>query len=321
MNVPSPMEDQLLDGNLVFRTSARAASSRAYLLDMQATFPRLANDWMFLDLYARHRNYPRIDYFGPGPDSKEGSRTQFLLEDTSADFTLGARPFRNMSLGITGGRLAVNVGRGDNSPKIAATQDVFTPMTTPGLDNQSDFLRAGVFAQFDYRDNPGGPRRGGNYVAQFINYDDRNLGLHDHRRLDIEAQQYFPFFNERRVIALRVRTVMTYTNGNQTVPFYLQPTLGGSNDLRGFRPYRFYDNNHIVVNAEYRWEAFTGLDMALFFDAGKVAPKPSQINFHDLEASAGVGFRFNIQNNVFLRLDVGASHERTMIWMVFGHVF
>ena len=75
------------------------------------------------------------------------------------------------------------------------------------------------------------------------------------------------------------------------------------------------------MNAEYRWEAFTGMDMALFFDAGKVAPKASQINFHDLEGSAGVGFRFNVKNNVFLRLDVAASHERTMVWLVFGHVF
>jgi outer membrane protein assembly factor BamA len=317
---PQYLKDQLLDGNLVFRTSARASSSRAYLIDMQATLPKLANERVFLDFYARHRNYPRTDYFGPGPDSKEGSRAHFLLEDTSADFTLGARPFRNLSVGVTGGLLAVNTGRGSNDD-VADIRDLFTPATTPGLDNQSDFLRAGVFAQFDYRDNPGGPRSGGNYVAKFVNYDDRDLGLHDHRRLDLEAQQYFPFFNGRRVIALRARTVMTYTNGNQTVPFYLQPTLGGSDDLRGFRPYRFYDNNHIVVNAEYRWEAFTGLDMALFFDAGKVAPKPSQINFHDLEGSAGVGFRFNIQNNVFLRLDVGASHERTMIWFVFGHVF
>ncbi|MDA1316360.1 MAG: hypothetical protein O2968_23850 [Acidobacteria bacterium] len=100
---PQYLKDQLLDGNLVFRTSARASSSRAYLIDMQATLPRLANERVFLDFYARHRNYPRTDYFGPGPDSKESDRAHFLLEDTSADFTLGARLFRNMSVGVTGG--------------------------------------------------------------------------------------------------------------------------------------------------------------------------------------------------------------------------
>jgi outer membrane protein assembly factor BamA len=186
---------------------------------------------------------------------------------------------------------------------------------------QSDFLRGGLFAQLDYRDNPVGARSGGNYIARFLQYDDRDLNVHNFRRLDLEAQQFIPFFNKRRVIALRARTIMTFTNGADRVPFYFQPVLGGSDDLRGFRPYRFYDDNQIVVNTEYRWEAFTGLDMALFFDAGKVAAKRSQVNFHDLEGSAGFGFRFNVRNATFLRIDVGFSHERTMIWLKFGNIF
>ena len=76
-----------------------------------------------------------------------------------------------------------------------------------------------------------------------------------------------------------------------------------------------------MANAEYRWEAFSGLDMALFFDAGKVVPTRSQINYHDLEASAGIGFRFNVQNSVFLRIDVSFSHEGTNIWLKFENVF
>ena len=75
------------------------------------------------------------------------------------------------------------------------------------------------------------------------------------------------------------------------------------------------------MNAEYRWEAFTGLDAALFFDAAKVAPKRSQLNFHDLETAVGFGFRFNVQRAVFLRIDVGFSDERTMIWLKFENVF
>jgi hemolysin activation/secretion protein len=114
---------------------------------------------------------------------------------------------------------------------------------------------------------------------------------------------------------------MSWSQQGQEVPFYLQPHLGGADDMRGFRNYRFYDDNHIVVNAEYRWEAFTGLDMALFFDAGKVTNKRSQINFHELETSAGFGFRFNAANATFLRLDVGFSHEGYQIWFKFGPAF
>lgn len=317
---PQYLRNDLAKGRLLFRTSARAASSGALLLDLQLSAPKLAGDKLYFDFYARHRNYPQIDYFGPGPDSDEKSRTNFRLEDTSADFTFGVQPLRHLMLGVTGGHLRVNTGPGGR-PGIALTGDVFSDSSTPGLVRQSSFLRSGVVANFDYRDNPGGPRNGGYYSAKFIHYDDRDLGLHSHRRLDLELQQYIPFFNERRVIALRIKSTLTFLNPNQVLPFYMQPTLGGSDDLRGFRPYRFYGDNLIVVNAEYRWEVFTGLDMAVFFDAGKVEQQRSRINFHDLEATTGIGWRFNVANNVFLRLDVGASHERTMIWFVFGHVF
>jgi len=313
--------EQWADGNVHFRSSIGASVSRAILMDAQITLPKLASEKVFIEGYAAHRNLPRIHYYGPGPDSEKSSRTNFRLEDTSFDGTLGVRPFPALRLGLTGGFVEMNTGPG-NHDNFASTEAVFTPLTTPGLDHQSDFLRGGVSAEVDYRDIPAGsPRSGGYYAAKFHYYDDRELGAHDFRLLDLEVQQYFPFFNGKRVIALRARTMMTYENPNQTVPFYWQPVLGGSDDLRGFRPYRFYDNNLIVANVEYRWEAFSGLDMALFFDAGKVAPKRSQINFHNLETAAGFGFRFNGRNSVFLRLDFGFSHEGFQMWLKFANPF
>ena len=94
------------------------------------------------------------------------------------------------------------------------------------------------------------------------------------------------------------------------MPFYLQPTLGGSEDLRGFRPFRFYDNNAVILNGEYRWEVFSGLDMALFVDAGQVFPDWHQINYRHLKSDAGFGFRFNVRNDVFLRIDTAFSQRR-----------
>ena len=322
---PQYLRQDLADGNLTFRTSAAGTSGGGLVIDLQATAPKLFDDRVFIDFYAAQRNLPRIDYFGQGPDSAEGDRTNFRLEELSSDVTVGYRPFRHglrrpLTLGVTGGFLEVNTGPG-NRIGVAQTADVFTPQNTPGLDDQTDYLRGSLFAQFDYRDNPLGARKGGNYLARFTYYDDRELELHDFQLLHLEAQQFIPFFNNRRVVALRARTMMTFTNGAQTVPFYLQPVVGGSEDLRGFRSYRFYDNHSIVANAEYRWEAFTGLDAAIFFDAAKAVPKRSQLNFHDLEATAGFGFRFNVQNATFLRIDIGFSHERTMIWLKFGNIF
>ena len=317
---PEYFRRDLGDGNMVFRTSAVASLRGWYLADVQFTMPKLAGNRVFLDLTSTLRNFGGINYYGQGPDSSKEGRSNYRLEDHSHVGTLAWTPRRHVKVGLTGGYLGVNIGPGTDTRFVSAER-IFQPATTPGIDRQTDFLQGGGLLQYDWRDNPGGPRRGGNYYARYTYYLDRDLGRHDFRRLDAEVQQYIPFFNERRVIALRGKSVTTYTRAGQTVPFYLQPVLGGSDDLRGFRPFRFYDYNLLVFNAEYRWETFSGLDMALFADAGKVFTRHSQWNLRDLEASYGVGMRFNVRNDVFMRIDVGFSHEGYQVWLKFNNVF
>ena len=320
---PQYSRGDLAGGALKLRTSARFASSQAYLLDLDLRAPDLAGGRAFAGFNAIHENYPRIDYYGPGPYSDEEPRTHFRRETTRFRGEAGVKPLRRMRLGVGLGGLLVNTGPGnidnDDRPR---TESLFVPALVPGLADQTNFRTAALFADYDWRDNPLGPRSGGFYQARFTYYDDTELKRHEFRRLHLEAQQYVPFFNKRRVIALRAATHLSYENGaGSSVPFYLQPILGGSDDLRGFRQYRFYDSNSIVANVEYRWEAFTGLDLALFFDAGKVAPKRSQINFHDLETSVGAGMRFNVRNATFIRLDFGVSNEAFRFWFKFGNPF
>jgi outer membrane protein assembly factor BamA len=273
-----------------------------------------------VDLYAVHHDYPQMQYYGPGPNSRKTGRSNFRLEETSYDFTSGVRPVKYLTLGVTGGYLQVNVGPG-TSKRYISSERIYSAAVTPGIDRQADFLRGTVFGQFDYRDNAGGPRKGGYYAARYSYLSDQKLDLYSFKRLELEAQQYFPFFNRRRVIALRGKSVLTYANRGQSVPFYQQPTLGGSEDLRGFRNFRFYDDNMMVFNAEYRWETFSGLDMAVFADGGKVFHRRADWNFKDFERSYGFGMRFNVRNNVFMRIDVGFSHEGYQVWVKFNNVF
>jgi len=317
---PRFLADRIQDGAIVFQTSLVGATSESYLADAHVTFPKLFGGKMFANVFAQQRNFSQLDYYGPGPLSEKGARSSYRLEGPTFGFTAGFQPLKYLRFGVTGGYLDINVGPGERTGVIE-TDKAFTPLTTPGVFDQTDFLRAGGFAAFDYRDSPGDPKSGGVYSADFSYYDDQGLQRHTFRRLDLEAQQYFPFFNKTHVIALRARTSMSWAGGTQSVPFYLQPRLGGSDDLRGFRPFRFHDDNHIVVNAEYRWYSFAGLDMAAFFDAGKVVPGRSQVNFHDLEGSAGFGLRFNAQGNVFMRLDFGFSHEGYQVWFKFANPF
>lgn len=307
----------LFGGNLDFRTSAQVSLSGYQKQDLEVSLPRFFNDRLQLDIYGVHHNYPGLNFYGSGPDSNKEGRSNYRLEDTAIDASLTYRAVPHLTVGATTGFLMNNVGPGGNRRFISSEQ----AYQTVGLRDQANFSRTSVFAQYDRRDYAPGPRSGGNYFVQFGSYADQTLGRHDFQRLDLEAQQYVPFFNKRRVIAMRARTALTFADPGQTAPFYLQPTLGGQDDLRGFRPFRFRDNNLLLMNTEYRWEVFSGLDMAVFGDAGKVFSRKSQLNFKDLETSAGFGFRFNARNNVFLRLDVGFSHEGFQVAMKFNNLF
>ena len=153
---------------------------------------------------------------------------------------------------------------GDESRQLHRWRSCIRRRLLQGLNRETDFLRGGGIAHVDFRDNPYGPRSGGQYYMRFdYNHDRFGRGF-TFRRLTAEAQQLIPMFNRKRVIALRAKTQMSFENPGQRVPFYMQPSLGGSDDLRGFRPFRFYDNNSIVYNAEWRWEVTSGAEAALF---------------------------------------------------------
>jgi outer membrane protein assembly factor BamA len=317
---PEFYRDDLSDGRVRFRATSQFSFKAYQLYDVELAFPKMLDEHAFLELHSTHRNLPQMQYYGPGPQSEKTGRSNYRLEDTNYSFVTGVKPDRRVRLGVIGGFTQINVGPGTSKHYIS-TERIYSPAQAVGIDRQTDYLQGGVFAQYDYRDIPGGPRKGGNYFARYTYNKDVDLEQHTFRRLELEAQQYIPLFNQRRVIALRGRSDLTYKNRNQTLPFYMQPTLGGSDDLRGFRPFRFTDDNLIVFNAEYRYEIFSGLDMALFGDVGKVFHSKRDWNVNDLEGAYGIGMRFNARNTVFMRIDAGFSREGFQVWLKFNNVF
>ena len=309
----------LLGGN-TFRVGAQLSTKRYEKYYASWELPSIARDHISFDFNAAHRNYTQVDYFGPGPDSSEDARTNYRLEDTSIDGLVGVKPVKHLRLGGSAGYLWVNVGPG-TSDSHPSTDQVFPPSLAPGIDRQTDFLRYGPYVQVDYLDSSVMPAKGGLYTFQYIWYEDQKLGGNDFQRMDAEIQQYFGFFNKTRVLAFRAKATLTTPGRGQVIPFYMQPTVGGSDDLRGFRAFRFYDNNSFVINGEYRWHVVSLLDMAVFGDAGKVFPRRGGLNFSNLKADGGVGFRFNVKGQPFMRVDIAASEEGVQVLLKFDQIF
>ena len=303
------------------RSSGRISWRGYQLYDFEIGMPKLADDHAYADVYLRYRNYPGVNYYGPGPNSRKTGGTAYRLEDATFDFSMGVKPARILRMGIVGGYLRTNVGP-DDDLRFVSTHLVYSPLVTPGIDRQSNFLRGGGLVQIDWRDNPAGPRRGGHYYSRFDYYHDPGHKFAGFRRVTAEVQQFVPFTNGKRVIAARAKSIMSFDNAGQVVPFYLQPSLGGADDLRGFLPYRFYDKNSFVMNAEYRWELMTTVEAALFADAGKVYSRPGLLNFSRLEKSYGFGFRFRTPTGgIFMRTDLAFSREGVQVSIVFNDIF
>jgi len=305
---------------LAFRFTARGTPQKAFMFDFDLRFPRLTRKRFDFFVYAKQESSPMMDYYGPGPDSPKSGRTSYLLQDYSVDAEGRFRIWKALYAGGSGGYYRAYVGRGKRSG-FPSTDERFGPDQAPGIQRQGGFLRAGAFLQYDYRDNPYGPRSGGNYYSRYTRYWDQDLGLHSFNRLESAVEQYVPYYNKTHVLALRLAAVMTYAREGQSVPFYLQPTLGGNKFLRGFERYRFYDENSILFTAEHRWYVFSGMHAAFFFEGGKVTPKASQLNFHRLEYAGGIGFRFTIRDTVIMRIDNAVSREGYRLMWTFSNMW
>ena len=303
-----------------FRSTLRGTFYKAVLFDFDLDFQSLKTDRTFLNVYAKYERSPRMDFYGEGPDSSENQRTSYLLDDTGVDVNAGYEIFRNFQSGLTGGVVDIHTGCGTIGG-VPCFNELFDPEEAPGLGQDTTYLRWGAFLFYDNRDYTSLPRKGGLYGARIRFYSDRQLDLFNFKQAEFELQQYIPYFNETRVIAIRLQTVLSFASSGDAVPVYFQPVLGGNDFLRSFPRYRFYDNNSIYAAVEHRWYAFTGLEMALFAEAGKVVPTKSQINFSNLEFSAGIGFRFRINNGLVTRIDFAGGEEGFRFFWTFTGVF
>jgi hemolysin activation/secretion protein len=64
-----------------------------------------------------------------------------------------------------------------------------------------------------------------------------------------------------------------------------------------------------MFTAEYRWYVQEFVDMAIFYDTGKVAAERSQLDFDGLKSSVGAGIRFHGPQTTAVRLELARSRE------------
>jgi hypothetical protein len=284
-------------------------------------FVGLMDNHLELNADGAYENAASMPYYGEGSDSNKSNRSDFRREFTTAHF--GGRVHfldRKLSAGYAVGGLLVNVGPGDLGG-WPSTDQIFNEANTPGLEKQSNFVTGTASITADLTtpsfSNPKGLVLEAN-DTQFWDQSGNHASFH---RLQTQATYYVPFVNGMRILAFRARNETTFHDASQQVPFYLQPTLGGPNDLRGYERYRFYDNGASVLSGEYRWSVAGSLEMAIFGDGGNVYSRPGLIGLREMRGNGGFGIRFKSKQQEIMRFDMGVSPEGVKVWFVFNNAF
>jgi hypothetical protein len=315
LGAPGEMRSNRID------LSARAAfSTRSYSrFGTSMALRRVAGLPVDVIVAGDRLEFPEEDFFGFGAESLEIHRTSYLLESTGVGADLLWRPKSALTVGGGVWHLDQQTGTGAD-PRFPSVEDVFDVALVPGFGAETTFLKTDAVATLDTRDNPRHPHAGGRYEARVARYDDR-ADAFDFDRVELDVQHYVPLPDRYRTLALRAAGVFTEPNGSSQVPFHYQPTLGGSQALRGFREFRFRDLNGVLLQAEYRWEAWWALDGALFVDVGQVAHTRRGLTLSGMETTYGIGFRIHSNRAFISRLDLAFSREGFLPLLRFEHVF
>jgi hypothetical protein len=258
----------------------------------------------------RYINAPDVKYFGVGNSTFKEDETRFGYKPSTGGARLDVDLSKYFSVG--GGVDYDYVDTSDGKTGLSI-EELFSPANTPGLELSTfKYVRSTARAAFDWRRPAGYSGRGGLYRVEFDDFHERDDGRFSFKSLEGEVRQLIPLLRANWVIALRGVATLTDLGGSNTVPYFLLPSLGGGTTLRGYPDFRFRDRNSLVMNAELRWTPARFMDMAVFYDTGKVTARREDLNFDALKKSYGIGMRLIGPQGYIFRVEAAHSREHNV---------
>ncbi|MFZ0429924.1 MAG: BamA/TamA family outer membrane protein [Acidobacteriota bacterium] len=262
-----------------------------------------------LKLYGTVRFRDRTDdsFYGLGPDSQRSARLRYRVKDSLGELATGYQFSDHFGFTVKAGYLENSLACGRSTPTLCANLPTPVPSGTP---SPPHYFRFRSNALFDYRDDFGLPHKGLLWAIGWDKWDNVNAGNRFNFNLfATDLRGYVPLGGRAHTLALRGVAIYTDPAAGNRVPFFLQPSLGGGDTLRGYDPFRFQGDKLMLAQAEYRWEASRWLELALFGDTGTVAVQGSRLSVDKLKSDWGFGFRFKTAHSILLRIDEAFSNE------------
>jgi len=265
----------------------------------------------------------QIGFFGEGPNTSDTARSYYGMRQTIFGTNAIWPIYGKFNLSIYGeanGRFVdIRPSLGRTSPSI---EQLYTAATAPGLNSQPAFAQLGEGIRLRPQLAAGYLRL--NYLVTLQQYIAGNSNF-SFQRLTVDLSHQFPLYRRTRSNLPRdfngpdecstvsgssscpaitrdlegsfnVRFLMneSFVPSGHVVPFYFQPTLGGS-DINGnpalssYQDYRFRAPNTLLARASFEHSIYGPLGFMAMVDAGKVALTHGNIDFTHLLRSYSVG--------------------------------
>jgi hypothetical protein len=277
--------------------------------EVEFVAPRMFKRRGHLSVLGGWREATDVGFYGIGADTSKDDKSTYQFEQPYGSALLTVFPTRRNFMLRGGVELSQwSQGSGNSSPSV---EEIYTPATLPGLGAKVKYIHSQGTVGLDWRTSPGYSRRGAFIGATLHDFRDRdsNFGFH---MTEYEGIAHLPILRETWVLSFHARMQHASEKDDQQIPFFMLPALGGGSSLRGFSSWRFRDQNSLLLQGEWRIIVNRYLDLAFFYDAGKVAPRTSDIDFKNLKDDYGVGIRFHGPFATPLRIEIARSRESSM---------
>jgi len=278
-----------------------------------------------INVYAQTTSLNKIAFYGLGPNTARANQTFFGMRETIVGTNVIYPIFKPLNLALLGevnGRFVdIRESNGNPSPSI---EQVHTEATAPGLTRQPAFVQFGegvrvrpkLFADYlrlnysvNFQQFVAGQSR---YSFNRLNVDlahqipiyrktTRNLLPRDHNGPDDYSENPkgdadYPQITRDREgsVGLRLLISESFTSTGSVVPFYFQPTLGGS-DINGqsalasFQDYRFRAPNLLLLQGNIEHSLYGPVGLTFRAETGRVALNRSDLEFKHMVHSYAAG--------------------------------
>jgi hypothetical protein len=118
-------------------------------------------------------------------------------------------------------------------------------------------------------------------------------------------------------------SMFQYRDVRGDAPFYLLPSLGGAERLRGYAMNRFVGRCALLVQEDLRFPIYKKIGGCVFAAAGRVSDTRRELFDSGYHASGGAGLRYfiNREDGLVVRLDGAFGDGSSGTYITFGEAF